>query len=227
MGRIKWPEDRFELGVVGADDDLRRIEAEPLPSTLLEPTWVLGAYQRDQSATRSRPLKLKNSARIGRHARAGYGQGSPGILYGELPEESSPYVGTPAPAGENSSQPKGGLYADELGRSRAEVYGKSAAARGYLKHPPAVDIELREEGRMNRFSLTDSIPELWLELIHHRPEESLTKPLGRLGVAARGRLPLTTRDCSQVLDGQPSDIIEAVPNPAGRSCGSSLEVIHA
>jgi hypothetical protein len=32
---------------------------------------------------------------------------------------------------------------------------------------------------MNRFSLTDSIPELWLELIHHRPEESLTEPLGR------------------------------------------------
>jgi hypothetical protein len=224
--RIEWPEDRFELGVVGADDDLRRIEAEPLPSTLLEPSWVLGAYQRDQAATRSRPLKLKNSARVGRDACAGYGQGSPGILYRELPEESSPYVGTPAPAGENSSQPEGGLYADELGRSRAEVYGKAAAARGHLEHPPAVDIELREEGRMNRFSPTDSIPEVGLELIHHRPEESLTEPLGRLSVAARGRLPFTARDGSQVLDGQPSDIIEAVPKPAGRSCGSSLEVIH-
>ena len=119
MRGIKWPEDRFELGVVGADDDLRRIEAEPLPSTLLEPTGVLGAYQRDQAAARSRPLKLKNSARIGRHARAGYGQASPGILYRELPEESSPYIGTPASAGENSSQPQGGLYAYELGRSRA------------------------------------------------------------------------------------------------------------
>jgi hypothetical protein len=224
--RIEWPEDRFELGVVGPDDDLRRIEAEPLPPTRLEPIWVLGTYQRDHAATRSRPLKLKNSARIGRDACAGYGQGSPGIRYREFLEESSPYVGTSASPGENSPQPGGWLYADELGRSRAEVNGKPAAARSHLEHPPPVDVEVREDGRMNRFSLTDGIPELWLELIHHRPEQCLAEPLGRLSLALGGRLPFTAGDASQVLDWQPSDIIEAVPEPAGRSCGSSLVVIH-
>ena len=79
---------------------------------------------------------------------------------------------------------------------------------------------------MNRFSLADGIPELWLELVHHWPEECSTEPLGRLSVAVGGRLPFTVGNRSQVLDRQPSDIIEAVPDPAGRSCGSSLEVIH-
>ena len=79
---------------------------------------------------------------------------------------------------------------------------------------------------MNRFSLTDGIPELWLELIHHRPEQCLAEPLGRLSLALGGRLPFTAGNGSQVLDWQPSDIVEAVPEPAGWSCGSSLEVIH-
>ena len=79
---------------------------------------------------------------------------------------------------------------------------------------------------MNRFGLTDGIPELWLELIYHRPEQCLAEPLGRLSLAPGGRLPFTAGDCSQVLNWQPSDIIEAVPEPAGWSCGSSLEVIH-
>jgi hypothetical protein len=224
--RIEWPEDRFELGVVWPDDDLRRIEAEPPPPSRLEPIWVLGTYQRDHAATRSHPLKLKNSARIRRDACAGYGQGSPSIRYRELLEESSPNVGTPASAGENSSQPGGGLHADELGRSRAEVHGKPAAAGGDLEHPPPVDIELRENGRVDRFSLTEGIPELWLELVHHRPEQCLTEPLGRLSVAVGGRFPFTAGDRCQVLDWQPGDIIEAVPEPARRSCGRSLEVIH-
>ena len=158
MRRIEWPEDRFELGVVGPDDDLRRIEAQPLPPTRLEPSWVLGTYQRDHATTRSRALKLKDSAGIGRDACAGYCQGGPSVRYRELLEKSSPYVGTPASAGENSPQPGGGLYADEFGRSRAEVNGKAAATRGHLEYPPPVDIELREDGRMNRFSLTDGIP---------------------------------------------------------------------
>ena len=226
MRRIEWPEDRLELGVVWPDDDLRRIEAEPLPPSRLKPIWVLGAYQRDHAAGRSRPLKLKNSARIGRDACAGYGQGSPGISYRELLEESSAYVGAPASAGENSSQPRGGLYAHELGRSRAEVHGEPAAACGHFEHPAPVDVELREEGRMNRFSLTHSVPELWLELIHHRPEQRLKEPLGRLSVAVGGRLPFTAGDASQILDWQPSDIIEAIPEPAGRGGGSRLEVIH-
>ncbi len=140
MWRIKWPEDGFELGVVGPDDDLGRIEAEPLPPMRLEPIWVLRTYQGDHAAMRSRALKLKDSARIGRDACAGYGQGSPSIRYRELLEESSPYVGNAASAGENSPQSGGGLYADELRRSRAEVNGKPAAARGHLEHPPPVDV---------------------------------------------------------------------------------------
>ena len=105
VGRIEWAKDRFELGVVGPDDDLRRIEAQPLPPTRLEPSWVLWAYQRDHAARRGRPLELENCARIGRDACAGGGQGSPTISYRELLEESSPYVGTGASAGENSPQP--------------------------------------------------------------------------------------------------------------------------
>src|SRR5258708_10527493 len=105
---MEWREDRFELGVVGPDDDLRRIEGEPLPSTRLEPIWILRTYQRDHAARRSRPLKLKNSAGIGRNACAGYGQGNPVIRYGQLLEESRPYVGTPASAVDNSPQPLGG-----------------------------------------------------------------------------------------------------------------------
>jgi hypothetical protein len=79
---------------------------------------------------------------------------------------------------------------------------------------------------MDGFSLADGIPELRLELIHQRPEQSPTKPLGRFSVAARGRFAFSCGDCSQVVDWQPIDIMEAVPLPAGRSCISSLEVIH-
>jgi hypothetical protein len=129
-------------------------------------------------------------------------------------------------AGKYASQPRRRLYANELGRSRAEVLGKPAASGGHLEHPPSIDIELREDCRMNWFSLTHGIPELRLELIHHRPEQCSTKPLGRLSVAAGGRLPFSDGDGSQILERQPSDIIEAITGPAGRSCECSLEVIH-
>jgi hypothetical protein len=141
-------------------------------------------------------------------------------------EESRPYVGTRASADTNASQPGGRLYADEFSRSGAEVYGEPAAACGYLENPPSFDLELREDSGMNGFGPADGVPELRLELIYHRPEQSSTKPLGRLCIAARGRFAFGCRDGSQVLGWQPGNIMEAVALPARRSSGSSLEVIH-
>jgi hypothetical protein len=141
-------------------------------------------------------------------------------------EKSSAYVGTRASGDKNASKPCGRLYADELSRSGAEVYREPAAACGHLQDPPSVDLELRENARMNRLGLADGVPELWFELIYHRPEQCSTEPLGRLCVAAGGRFPFTAGDVNQVLGRQPSNIIEAVALPARRSGRSSLEVIH-
>ena len=79
---------------------------------------------------------------------------------------------------------------------------------------------------MNRLGLADSVPQLWFELIYHRPEKCSTEPLGRLCVAAGGRFAFTGGDASQVLGRQPSNIFDAVALPARWSGGSSLEVIH-
>jgi hypothetical protein len=79
---------------------------------------------------------------------------------------------------------------------------------------------------MNGLGLTDGVPELRFELIYHRPEQSSTEPVGRLRVAAVGRFAFTGGDLSQVLGWQPSNVIDAVPSPARRSRGRSLEVIH-
>ena len=141
-------------------------------------------------------------------------------------EESGAYVGTRASADKNSSQPGRGLYADELSRSRAEVHGEPAASRGHLENPPAIDLELRQDSRMNWLGLADGVPQLWFELIYHRPEQSSTEPLGRVSAAVGGRFPFTGGDRSQVLGWQPSNIIKAIALPARRSGGSSLEVIH-
>ena len=79
---------------------------------------------------------------------------------------------------------------------------------------------------MNGLGLADGVPELRFELIHHRPEQSSTDAVGRLCVTVGGRFPFTGGDWGQVLDWQPSNIIEAVALPARRSAGSSLGVIH-
>ena len=109
---------------------------------------------------------------------------------------------------------------------RTEVYGEPAAACGDLEDPPSIDLELREDTRMNGLGLADGVPEPWLQLINHRPEQSPTEPLGRLCVAARGRFAFSGGDGSKVLAWQPRDIVEAVALPARRSRGCSLEVIH-
>jgi hypothetical protein len=80
---------------------------------------------------------------------------------------------------------------------------------------------------MDGFSLADSVPELRFELVYHRPEQGPPEPLGRFCISAGGRLAFSRGDSSQVLDWQPIDIVEAIPPPARRSGGSSLEVIHA
>jgi hypothetical protein len=141
-------------------------------------------------------------------------------------EESSAYVSTRASAGKNASEPGGWFNADELRRSGAEVYGEPAAAGGHLENPPSIDLELRKDTRMNGLGLADGVPKLRFELIYHRPEQSSTEPLSRLCVAAAARFTFAGRDGSQVLSWQPSNVIEAVALPAGRSGGSSLEVIH-
>ena len=79
---------------------------------------------------------------------------------------------------------------------------------------------------MNRLGLADGVPQLWFELIYHRPKQCSTEPLGRVCVAEGGRFVFTDRDASQVFGWQPSNVIEAVARPARRSGGSSLEVIH-
>ncbi len=171
-------------------------------------------------------LELEDYARVGWNAGARHGQISPSVHNRESIEETSAYVGTRASADQNAAQPGGGLHADELSRSGAQVHGEPAAACGHLENPPSIDLELREDSRMNGLGLAEGVPELRFELIYHRPEQSSTKPLGCLCVAAPGRFAFSRGDGSQVLRWQPSNIIEAVALPARRSRGSSLEVIH-
>jgi hypothetical protein len=141
-------------------------------------------------------------------------------------KESSAYVGTGASAGQDASQAGGRLYANETSRSRTEVHGETAAPCGHFEDPPSMDLELREDSRVNGLGLADSVPELWLELVYHRPEQRSAEPLGGLCVAARGRFAFSRGDAGQVLSWQPANIIEAVALPARWSAGSSLEVIH-
>ncbi len=70
MGWIEWSEDRFELRVVRFDDDIGRVEPEPLPPTRLEPIWAFRADQCEHATARSRPLELEDQARIGWNAGA-------------------------------------------------------------------------------------------------------------------------------------------------------------
>jgi hypothetical protein len=226
MRRVKWSKDRFELGVVRGDDDVSRVEPEPLPPVRLEPIRVFRADQREHAARGSCPLEFKDDARIGRNAGARHGQLSPTVHNRECIEESSAYIGTRTSADKNASQPRGWFYAHELSRTAADVRGEPAAACRHLENPASIDLELCKDTRMNGLGLADGVPELRFELVHHRPEQSSTEPLSRLCVAAAGRFAFTGRDGSQVLGWQPSNVIEAVALPAGRSGGTSLEVIH-
>ena len=226
MGWIEWSEDRFELRVVRVDDDIGRVEREPLPSPRLEPVWAFRADQREHAAARGRPLELEDYARIGWNAGARHAQISPSIDNRESIEETSADVGTWASADQNAPQPGGRLYAHELSRSGAEIHTEPAAACGHLENPPSIDLELRKDARMNGLCLADGVPELRFELVYHRPEQSSTQPLSCLCVAPRGRFALSGGDGSKVMGWQPSNIVEAVALPARRSRGSSLEVIH-
>src|SRR5229473_591061 len=129
-------------------------------------------------------------------------------------EETGAYVGTGASAGQDASQPGGGLDAYELSRSRTQGRGEPAAARGHFEDPPSIDLELREDSGMNGLGLTEGVPELWLELIYHRPEQGSAEPLGGLFVAVRGRFAFSSGNGGQVRGWQPTDIIEAVALPA-------------
>ena len=226
MRWIEWSEDRFELRVVPVDGDIGRVEPEPLPPARLEPIWVFRADQREHATARSRPLELEDYARIGWNAGARHGQIGPTVHNRESLVETCAYVGIRASADQNASQSGGRLHANELSRSRTEIYGEPAAACGDLEDPPSIDLELREDTRMNGLSLADGVPELRFELIYHRPEQGSTEPLGRLCVAARGRFAFSGGDGSKVLGWQASNIVEAVALPARRSRGSRLEVIH-
>jgi hypothetical protein len=226
MRRVEGPEDRFELGVMWVDDDFGRVETEPLPPACLEPIWVLRADQRDDATRCSRSFELKDCARIGWNAGARHRQLSPRVDNRKRVEESRAYVSTRTSADENASQANGRLHANEFRRSRAEEHSEPPAPCSHLEHSPSFDFELREDARMNGLNLAEGIPKLRLELIHHRPEQSSTEPLGRFCVAVGGRLAFSGGDRDQVLDWQPSDIMEAEPLPARRSRGSGLEVIH-
>jgi len=211
---------------VRIDDDVGGVKDLPLPPARLKPIRAFRTDQREHAAPRSRPLELKDYARIGWNAGARHGQIRPGVHNRESIEETGAYVGTGASAGQNASQPGGSLYANELSRPQTEVCGEPAAACGHFEDPPSIDPKLGEDSRMNGLGLADGVPELWLELVQHRPEQSLTKSLRSLWVAARCRFALSQRDGGQVLGWQPINIIEAVALPARRSAGSGLEVIH-
>ena len=226
MRRVKWSKYRFKHRVVWSQDDIGGVEGEPLPSTRLEPIRVLRTDKRQDAARRCRTLELKDYARIGRNAGARHGQLSPTVHNRECIEESTEYVGTRASADKNSSQPGGRFYAHELDRTAADVHGEPAAACGHLENPPSIDLELCQDTWMNGLGLADGVPELRFELVYHRPEQSSTEPVSRLCVATAGRFAFAVGNGSQVLGRQPSNIIEAVPLPAGGSGGSSLEVIH-
>ena len=226
MRRVKWSKDRFELGVVRGDDDVGRVEGEPLPPVRLEPIRVFGADQCEHAARSCRPLEFKDYVRIGWNAGARHGQLRPTVHNRECFEESSPCVCTRTAADQNASQPGGGFYAYELSRTVADVHGEPAAPCGHLEHPPSFDLELRKDTRMNGLGLADGVPELRFELIYHRPEQSSTEPLGSHCIASVGCFTFAGRDGSQILSWQLSNIIEAVPLPAGGSGGGSLEVIH-
>src|SRR5207245_10385190 len=120
----------------------------------------------------------------------------------------------------------GRLHANELSRSRTEIYGEPAAACGDLEDPPSIDLELREDTRMNGLSLADGVPELRFELIYHRPAQGSTEPLGRICVAARGSFAFSGGDGSKVLGWQGRKLVEAVGLQAKRSRGSRLAVIQ-
>jgi hypothetical protein len=226
MRWVEWSEDRVELRVVRLEDDFGRVEGEPLPPMGLEPIRVFRTDQREHAAARGRPLQLDHYAWIGLNAGAGHGQLGPTVHNRKRMEDAGAYRGTRASDGKNASQPGRGLDAHERGRSRAEIHGEPAAACGHLENPPSIDLELGKDARMNGLGLADGVPELGLELINHRPEQSSTEPLGRLCVAASSGFALSAWDLSQVLGWQPSNIIEAVSPPARRSLGRSLEVIH-
>src|SRR6266851_1168864 len=224
--RVEGSEDRFELRVVRFDDDVGWIEAEAPTPVRLEPLWAFRTDQREHAAARGRPFELEDYARIGRNAGARHGQISPSVHNRETVEESSAYVGAGASAGQDASQAGGRLNADELGCSRTEVDREPAAACGHFEDPPSIDLELRQDSRMNGLGLADGVPELRLELIYHRPEQGSTEPLGGFFVATRGRFAFSSGDGGEVFGRQPANVIEAVALPAGRSAGSSLEVIH-
>ena len=224
--RVERPDDLFELGVVRVEDDVRRIEGEPLPPARLEPVWILRTDQHEYAVGRSHPLELEHHPGIGLNAGATYRQLRPTIFDRERLRESSAYVGARASRDEDASQPCGRFYANELICSRAQVNGEPAAACGHLENPPPFDLELGENTRMNRLGLADGVPELRLELVNHRPEKGSTEPLGRLSIAALGRFSFGDGDGCEVLVWQPRDIFEGVSPPARRSGGSGLEVIH-
>src|SRR5713226_713313 len=121
MGWIEWSEDGLELGVVGGNDDLSRVEAEPLPPVRLEPIRLLRADQREHAARGRRPLEFEDYARIGWNAGARHGQLRPTVHNRNRMEESSLYVGTRTSVDQNATQPGGWFYADQLSRSGAEV----------------------------------------------------------------------------------------------------------
>ncbi len=206
--------------------DLCRVEAESLPPSCLEPVRVLWADQSDDPTACRRPFELRDYASIWGDGGARYGQVSPLVGDRERIEESGAYFSARASAGKNSTQPGRGLDANQLGCPRAEVHGEPATSGGHLENLPAVDFERGQDAGMNWFGLAESIPELRLELAHHRPEESSTKPLGRFCLAAGGRRPLAGRNGRQVVDWQAVDVLQAVSLPPGRSCGRGLEVIH-
>src|SRR5258708_33999045 len=158
MRRVEWSEDLFQLRVVRVDDDVSRVEAEPLPPARLEPLWAFRADQHEQAARRSRSFEFKDCAGIRFKAGARHCQLCPTVHNRKRMEEPGAYVGTRASAHKHASQSGGRFYADEFGRSGAEGHGEATAACGDLEAPPSTDLEPPHDSQTDDIGLPDVVP---------------------------------------------------------------------
>src|SRR5258708_6211650 len=147
MRRGEGSEDLFPLRGVRGDDDGRRVETEAPPPPRLVPLWAFRADQHEQAARRSRSFEFKDCAGIRFKAGARHCQLCPTVHNRKRMEEPGAYVGTRASAHKHASQSGGRFYADEFGRSGAEVHVEATASCGDLENPPSIDLEPQEDAR--------------------------------------------------------------------------------
>src|ERR1700694_516323 len=137
---VEWPKDRLKLRVVRRGGDIGRIEAEPPPAASLEPVWILGADQREQTALGCGSLELAQRDRVGAITGAGDSELSPAVLDRQPFEEAGPDIGGCTSAHQDGARAFRKLHADPLLCVRAEMDGEPATARSHFQYPAALDV---------------------------------------------------------------------------------------